>query len=205
MAYNTGMSISIAHIFGSEAKVKIMRLFVFNPTLSFTAAEVATRAKVSAAVARKELANLVKSGLVKKRAQAYLLNRSYRYLGAIGNFLVDANPLSEKEIVRKISTTGSIKLILTSGVFLHNPDARVDILVVGDHIKQGKLLSVMSTIEAELGKELRYAVFETADFRYRMGIYDKLVRDILDARHEKILDKLGLEIPAPNPAVIHKA
>jgi hypothetical protein len=199
------MSASVSHIFGSEGKVKIMRLFIFNPTLAFTAAEVASRAKVVSASTRKELANLVKAGLIKKRGKAYALNRTYRYLPALGHFLIDANPLSEKEIVRRISGTGAIKLILTSGVFLHNPDSRVDILVVGDHIKHGKLMAVMSAIEAELGKELRYAVFETADFQYRLGIYDKLIRDILDARHEKILNKLGLEArPAAVPA-IHSA
>ncbi|MBX4206276.1 hypothetical protein KW784_00570 [Candidatus Parcubacteria bacterium] len=198
------MSKSIAYIFGSEAKVKIMRLFIFNPTLAFTPAEIANRAKVGSSATRKELGNLIKAGLVRKRGKSYTLNRAYRYLPAVGNFLIDANPLSEKEIVRKISTAGAIKLILTSGVFLHNPDARVDILIVGDHIKQGKLFSVMSTIEAELGKELRYAVFETSDFQYRLGVYDKLIRDILDARHEKILNKLGLEAPVV-AKVIHSA
>jgi hypothetical protein len=187
------MSQSVAHIFGSEAKVKIMRLFIFNQSLAFTSAEVKSRAKVTAGAARRELNALTKSGLIKKRGKTYLLNRSYRYLAAIGNFLIDANPLSEKEIVRKISTAGNMKLILISGIFLHNPDSRVDVLIVGDHIKQGKLLTVMSGIEAELGKELRYAVFDTADFQYRMGIYDKLVRDILESQHETILNKLGLQ------------
>ncbi len=187
------MQKSVAHIFGGEGKVKIMRLFIFNPTLTYTPAEVASRAKVSPANARRELGNLIKAGLIRKRGKTYGLNRAYRYLAAIGNFLIDANPLSEKEIVRKISTAGNMKLILISGVFLHNPDSRVDILVVGDHIKHAKLMSVMSVIEAELGKELRYAVFETSDFQYRMGIYDKLIRDILDSQHEKILNKLGLQ------------
>lgn len=196
------MSISIAHIFGGEAKVKIMRLFIFNPTLSFTAAEVSQRAKVGSAGTRKELANLVKAGLVRKGSKTYSLNRAYRYLPAIGNFLIDATPLSEKELVRKISTAGNIKLILTSGVFLHNPDSRVDMLIVGDHIKQGKLLTIMSSIEAELGKELRYAVFETSDFQYRLGIYDKLIRDILDSQHEKILNKLGLQLAPLPPKVL---
>lgn len=189
---------SVAHIFGSEAKVKIMRLFIFNPTLAFTASEIRTRAKVSSGAMRKELSSLIKSGLIKKRGKGYSLNRSYRYLPAIGNFLIDAAPISEKEIVKKIGSTGNIKLILISGVFLHNPDSRVDILIVGDNIKNGKLLSIMSSIEAELGSELRYAVFETSDFQYRLGIYDKLVRDILDSQHEKILNKLGLQaIPEP--------
>ncbi len=182
-----------------------MRLFIFNPTLAFTSQEVSTRAKVAASSARRELSTLVKSGLIKKGAKTYSLNRTYRYLPAIGNFLIDATPLSEKEIIRKVSATGNIKLILTSGVFLHNPDSRVDILVVGDHIKHGKLTTVMSAIEAELGKELRYAVFETSDFQYRLGIYDKLIRDILDSQHEKILNKLGLQATMLAPKVIHTA
>ncbi len=192
MVYNTDMSQSVALIFGGEGKVKIMRLFIFNPGVIFTAAEVSKRAKISSSAARRELANLLKAGLVKKGVKGYVLDRSYSYLTAIGNFLVDASPLSEKEIVKKISSTGNVKLVLIAGVFLHNPDSRVDILVVGDHIKQGKLLSVISFIEAELGKELRYAVFETHDFQYRLGIYDKLIRDILESQHEKILNKLGL-------------
>ncbi|MEK7176113.1 MAG: hypothetical protein AAB695_01930 [Patescibacteria group bacterium] len=187
---------SVSYIFGGEAKVKIMRLVIFNPSSSFSPAEVASRAKTNASIARKELSSLAKAGLVKKRGKNFLLNRAYRYLPAIGNFLIDANPLSEKEIVKKIATAGNLKLILISGVFLHDPDSRVDILIVGDHIKQGKLHAIISSIEAELGKELRYAVFETSDFQYRLGIYDKLIRDILDSRHKKIFNKLGLE-PVP--------
>ena len=183
---------SVSHIFGGEAKVKIMRLFIFNPGSTFTSLEVANRSKERPETARKELRILAKAGLIKQRAKGYTLDPSYSYLPAIENFLIDANPITGKEIIRKVSRAGNIKLILTSGVFLHDRDARVDILVVGDHIKQGKLLSIMSSIEAELGKELRYAAFETTDFQYRFGIYDKLIRDILDSQHEKILNKLGV-------------
>lgn len=183
---------SVSLIFGGVAKVKIMRLFIFNPGLTLTAAEVASRTKERPHVARRELNNLTKAGLIKKRAKGYMLNSSYLYLPAIGNFLIDATPLSEREIVKKLSKVGTVKLILVSGVFLHDPDSRVDILLVGDNLKQSKLNSVISSIEAELGKEIRFASFETVDFKYRLGIYDKLIRDILDSRHHKILNKLGI-------------
>ena len=186
------MKKSISHIFGGEAKVRIMRLFIFNVGQTFPISEVATRAKVRSNVARKEVNILAKAGLIKKMAKGYILNSSYPYLSAIANFLVDANPITDKEIIRKISKGGSIKLILVSGVFLHDRDSRIDILVVGDHLSQSKLLSAISYIEAELGKELRYAAFETSDFNYRLGIYDKLIRDIIDAKHKKILNKLGI-------------
>ncbi len=183
---------SVSHIFGGEAKVKIMRLFIFNPSLVFTSAEVANRVKERPGTARRELLILTKAGLIKRRAKGFTLDSTYLYLPAIENFLIDATPITGKEIIRKVSRAGNIKLILISGVFLHDRDSRVDILVVGEHLRQAKLLSVMSSIEAELGKELRYAAFETVDFQYRLSIYDKLIRDILDARHEKILNKLGI-------------
>ncbi len=183
---------SVAHIFGGEAKVKIMRLFIFNPGLTLTATEVATRAKERPNIARKELLNLAKAGLIRKMAKGYVLNSSYIYLPAIGNFLIDAKPISEKEIINKINKVGSIKLILIAGVFLHDPDSRVDLLIVGDNLSQGRIATTMSAIEAELGKELRYASFETVDFKYRLGVYDKLIRDILDSNHKKIVNKLGI-------------
>ena len=186
------MTKSVSHIFGGEAKVKIMRLFIFNPGSIFTPLTVAKRAKERPSTARRELRVLSKAGLVKHRAKGFMLDSSYPYLSAIENFLIDAAPITSKEIVRKVSRAGNMKLILISGVFLHDRDSRVDILVVGDHLKQSKLLSIMSSIEAELGKELRYAAFETSDFQYRLSIYDKLVRDILDYQHEKVLNKLGI-------------
>lgn len=182
----------ISHIFGGEAKVKIMRLFVFNPSQTYTQAEVAKRAKERSHTTGRELRSLMKAGLIKKRGKVYALNPSYIYRPALENFLVDASPLSDREIVRRLSKAGNMKLILTSGIFLHDRDARADILVVGDHIRNGALLSAISKIEAELGKEIRYAVFETPDFQYRLGIYDKLIRDILDYPHRKILNKIGI-------------
>ncbi len=183
---------AIAHIFGTEAKVKIMRLFVFNPGITLSALDVANRAKERPSSARRELRTLTRAGLIKRRAKGFTLDSSHPYLLAIENFLIDAAPITYKEIIKKVSRAGNIKLILISGVFMHDYDSRVDILVVGDRLKQAKLLSVISSIEALLGKELRYATFDTLDFKYRISIYDKLVRDILDYPHEKILNKLGI-------------
>jgi hypothetical protein len=43
-----------------------------------------------------------------------------------------------------------------------------------------------------MGKEIRYSAFETGEFQYRLGMYDKLIRDVLDYPHETVLDKLGV-------------
>src|SRR3989338_5053361 len=101
------MSKSVSHIFGGEAKVKIMRLFIFNPRLIFAPSEIATRVQERPGKVRRELNILSKAGLIKKRAKGFTLNDTYLYLPAIENFLIDAAPNTVKEIIQKLSKAAS--------------------------------------------------------------------------------------------------
>lgn len=199
-------------LFGSIAKVKIMRLFLFNPNDTFDISDLARRAKVSAIVARREITLLEKIGLVKKRSffkdhergrgkskkimrrrtSGWSVNDEFEYLEALQNLLINVSPLHNNEIIKRLHRVGKIKLVIVSGLFINNHDTRLDLLVVGDNMRRGTLENVVKTIESEIGKEIKYAYFETPDFQYRLGIYDKLVRDVLDYPHEKIMDKLDV-------------
>ena len=77
--------------------------------------------------------------------------------------------------------------MIVSGVFIKNEDSRVDLLIVGDKMKRGKIEEGIRKLEAEIGAELVYAIFETKEFLYRLNMYDKLVRDIIDYPHEVLL------------------
>ena len=55
-------------LFGSMAKVKVMRLFLFNPEQVFQTSDVVYKAKVNSASARRELGVLEKMHLVKRKA-----------------------------------------------------------------------------------------------------------------------------------------
>ena len=67
-------------------------------------------------------------------------------------------------------------MVIVSGVFIQNPDSRVDMLIVGDKIKKNKVENEIRKLEAEIGSELTYAVFDTKEFSYRLNMYDKLTR-----------------------------
>jgi Fic family protein len=58
----------LAKLFGSPTRLKLLRLFLFNDDLSFTAAEAATRTKTLRDSARKELTALTNMGLIRKKA-----------------------------------------------------------------------------------------------------------------------------------------
>jgi len=55
-----------------------------------------------------------------------------------------------------------------------------------------KLERAIRTLEAELGQELTYATFSTQDFNYRLGVYDRLLRDVIEYPHIALVDKIGI-------------
>ncbi len=176
-----------------------MRLFLFNPDTTFDITNIARRAKTTSHKARYELSIMGKIGLIKKRSNGkkkggikYALNKEFPYLLPLQNFLINIEPLQPKEIVKRLSRLGSIKLLIVSGVFIQNPESRADLLIVGDGVKRTRLDNTIKDLEAEIGKELKYAYFTTEDFKYRLSMFDKLTRDILDYPHKKVLNKLGL-------------
>lgn len=199
----------LGKIFGSAVRVKMMRLFLLNPDYVFESAEVAKRSKSKIEAVRKELALLVVAGFLKKkqsiirdttptrskkkkpqkkRTIGWMFNPGFPYHEEIKKLLVEANFLKKEELASRFQGMGKIKLLYASGVFIGNPDTRVDLMIVGDNIKKDLVGGVIKDLEAEVGKELVYALFDTSDFIYRLGMYDKLVRDIVDFPHEKIVD-----------------
>jgi len=188
---------ALTALFGSEARIKILRLFLFNPDGSFSAAEIARRTQVSGVSAKRELRELGISGIVKARTTGkgatYHLNVSFPHLEPLKSLLIISSVSADTALLKRFAGVGRLKLLIASGVFIRNWDSRVDLLIVGDNLSLRKIETAIRGIEAEIGKEITYSSFETADFEYRLGIHDRLVRDILDEPHTTLLDRLGVE------------
>ncbi|MFH1455026.1 MAG: hypothetical protein ABIF22_01755 [bacterium] len=202
----------LSTIFGSEARVKIMRLFLFNPEEIFDVDMVCQKSKVNKKILKKELCVLEKASLIKKRSfyktiqkkkrkkiisvkirtRGYYLNQDFSYITALKQLLIKTKTLEGGEIVRRLSRAGKLKLVIISGVFIQNKDSRVDMLIVGNNISKSILNNAIKFIEAQIGKELIYVYFETQDFQYRLGMHDKLIRDVMDYPHQVLLDKISL-------------
>jgi hypothetical protein len=204
---------TLSKLFSGEARVRVMRLFLFNPEGFFSLEQIMEKARISIKEAKFEADVLQKAGMIRGRKSIHLilvkrrgkvkevkkkiicwhLSPDFEYLLPLQNLLINTRPLRPNEILKRISSVGKLKLVIVSGVFIQNPDSRVDLLIVGDNLRRGSIDRIVKTMEAEIGKELTFASFETADFNYRLGMYDKLVRDIIDYPHQKLLDKLNIK------------
>lgn len=221
---------TIGKLFGSQARVRILRLFLLNPLEAYDVAMVAEKSKTSASETRRELTLLKNAGVInakaftkeiiskrkkakqkngraraqgvnlliqnqviRKRAQGFQLKSTFPMLSSLKNLIVSETPLNRDEVARRFKGTGKIKFLAISGIFIDEPEARVDVLIVGDDLKKRSIENVLRTIESEIGHELSYGALETPEFIYRMSVYDKFVRDVLDFRHDTIIDRIGVE------------
>ena len=207
------MNTALEKLFGSSARVKMIRLFLSNPENVFSLEDVSRRAKVPTPAAKRELSLFKTIGLIKqkdeiidqpvklkdgtikikkKKFNGYFLNALFPFVHALRNLVLNAAPVDKEAMVKEINTIGRIKLVIFSGIFTNRENSRVDLLLVGDSMKETKLDKVLKNIEADIGKEIVYAVFKTDDFMYRLGMYDRFIRDILEYPHEKAVNKLNI-------------
>lgn len=186
----------LAKIFGSPARLRLLRLFMFNQSVGFTLVELSDRAKLSSDAVRHELTDLIAAGLIRKKgaraAARYQVNPKFEHLTALDTFIRETTSVRPQDILVSLKRAGALRLVVLSGLFTGMLEPQIDLLIAGDHLEERSLASAVRGLEAELGREIRYASFPTADFRYRRGVYDRLLRDVFDYPHRVLLDKIGL-------------
>lgn len=203
----------MAKLFGNATKVKLMRSFLFNQDKAYTLSEIIERTKANKREVKRELSELIKIGITKKRPvireihskrgkkiqikkvndTGYFLDQKFPYLQALQNLLITVSLHADEALLRKFASVGKIKLFIASGVFIQEWDTRVDLLIAGDNLNLSRLDHVIKSIESEVGKEITYSAFETSDFEYRYGVHDRLIRDIFDFPHTVLINKLEIE------------
>ena len=190
----------LGKLFGSAARVKILRFFLFNQDDIYERWEISEHTGVSSKKVSSELTILKNIGFVKQNSgvveedgkkvkiKGWMIDNKFPYLDSLKNFLLHTTALKGDDIKNTLKSVGKVKYLVLSGVFTQNEEVRIDILIVGDGIKQGMLKNGIKKLESELGKEINFAQFTTADFEYRQGIYDRLIRDVFDNPHKVLID-----------------
>ena len=186
----------LARLFGSPARVKLLRLFLFNDEMTFLASDAAFRARITKDATRKELTVLTNAGIIRKRTGkspiGYTADKRFAHFEALKVFLRTTTDVSDSAIVTSLKKAGMVRLVVLSGLFTGALESKVDVLIVGDRMEEKPLATAIHALEAELGRELRYACFSSEQFKYRLGVYDRLLRDVFDYPNRVIIDKIGL-------------
>src|SRR5690606_34733867 len=193
-------------LFGSPARVKLLRFFLFNPTKQFTFDDISRRAKLVRRTARHEINALERADIIRSkqvyqqlegrtkrsRVLAYTLNTDFAELQALQTFLFDTAPINGKTLLKHLKKAGPVDFVCIAGIILREFEQRLDVLIAMKKVWESKVENAIRSLEAELGIEIRYAVFTSEELKYRGGMEHKLTRDMFDYPHQIIVDKLDI-------------
>ncbi len=196
----------LAILFGSPARVKLLRFFLFNPSKVESFEDISRRARLVRRTARTEMSALERAEVIKKRTiyievpgkqkklkgVGYGLNTQFPELQALQTFLFETAPITGKTVLKHLRNTGTIEFLAVAGVFVRQFEHRLDVLLTMKKLDENKVANAMRALEAELGIDIRFAAMSTDDLEYRIGMNDKLIRDVFDYDHEIVADRLHL-------------
>lgn len=173
-------------MFGSGARVKLLRQFLLNPGEEFFIRELTRILDEQINSLRRELENLEKIGLLKSsernRKKYYRINPHFVYL----HELVSIYRKTDKEttnVLTKISKMGEVDMLILGGAFI-GKESDVDVFVVGD-VNKSELEKFLE--ESYAGQNLKYSVMSREDFLYRVTLKDKFVNNLFLERENIIL------------------
>ncbi len=200
------MADPLSILFGSTARVKLLRFFLFNPSKEFTFDEISRRARLVRRTARTEISALEKAGVIVKRtlyvpidgktkkmkALGFALDRSFPELQALQTFMFETAPIDGKNLLMHMRKAGTIDFLVVAGVFVREFEQPLDVLITMKKTTQAKIESAIRSLESEIGIEIRFTVMTSEDLSYRVGMNDKLTRDLFDYKHQILVDKIGV-------------
>ena len=201
----------LARFIGNPARSQLLRVFMFNPKEQFTLTLAAKRTKLSVKIAARELKALEKLGVLKmgkmsitlgngtnrvvkakQKIDTWSVNENFKQLRAISIFVHEVSPVRYDTIVGALKGGGKVSTVILSGSFMGDSSRPADMIVAMDTVNERRLETAIRDLEPMFGREIRYAAFTTPEFRYRLTIQDKLIRDTLDFPHLVLIDKTRL-------------
>jgi len=184
----------LEQLFDSPLKVRLFKLFLRHPGRSFSMKEITKRVRSNSDSCRYHIDKFRSIKLIERKLRgkikAYSVNPEFDFYDELSVLILKSSPASKKKILNRIKRLGVIKLVILSGIFINLENPRVDLLVVGDHVKKQKLAVFLKDLEAEVGKEIDYVIMNSKEFKYRYDMFDRFIRDVLERPHEKLINKL---------------
>lgn len=195
----------LEHLFGSKTRVKLLRIFVSHPENAYYVRELTRLTRLQINAIRRELENLQKLELIVDQAsdntgtrrtagrqekRFYRINTAHVLYAELRALLLKAQLLLEHDLVKKIQSLGSIKLLMLGGLFVGSPGAPTDLLIVGS-VPQEKLKKLIQRFERELNTEINFTTFTPAEYKYRKDMTDRFLYSILESKKIVVVDDLG--------------
>lgn len=190
-------------LFGSKTRVKLLHLFLNNPGESFFVREITRKIDEQINSVRRELSNMIEVGIVTcdsaDNKLYYQVNQRYQFYVPLKAIFSDTpvsgkistrtlEDITDEEYVQIMNNITGLRLVIFSGVLVRGSNNSIDILFVGT-ITPAKVKTLVKAIEKNEGREINYSILSYEDFYYRLSIRDRFITEIVNGKHNVVIDK----------------
>lgn len=205
-------------LFGSTARVKILKFFISNPDSQFYIRQIARDLELQLNSVRRELDNLENFGLLhsttetkhievkspedgekktKQKAASktdkkfYSVNKNFVLFEELKALFIKAQVMYENDFKDKMLAVGKPQLMILSGFFVNIDSASTDILIVGT-LDREKTENMISDLEKEMNREINYTIMDMDEYLHRRDITDVFLYEILENKKIVVIDELKI-------------
>ncbi len=181
-------------LFGSRVRARLLRLFILNPDTEFDPSTAAQKIGLKRPEVVKELAKLLKMGFISKKMRQgkkfYQVRGDFPFYLELKTLVSKLNINAKSDIFKKLKKAGEVKLILISGAFINYSKSKVDMVLVINSANKVKLKQIITQLEAEAGREIRYVLMNAEELHYRLNMLDRFLIEFLEGPYESVIDKV---------------
>lgn len=181
-------------LFGSKARVRLLRLLLLNSEKEFSFEDILEKTLLRKAEVTKELNHLKKIKFViersKKNKKVLAVNAQFPFYMELKSLFSKSDIDAQSKAFQKLNSVGEVKLVVVSGIFLNYAKSKADMILVVNNVNRIKLKSAMSYLEAEIGRDVRFVLMNSEELQYRLNMMDRFLMEFLEHSHQEIINKV---------------
>ncbi len=186
-------------LFGDQIRWKLIKMFIFSEGKPFTLEEVSKKNELSTTKSQELINQFIQAGFViskdnQSRKTTLKLNDKFILTEELKKLFLKINTAPQHGSLEKIEALGKVYLALVGGIFVSNPQSRVDLLIVAEKYSRARMRQLLDDLEMEVGREFNYSIMDNKEFRYRVNMFDRFILEIFEAPHQILINKLPGEV-----------
>jgi uncharacterized protein len=175
----------LKNLFISKVRVKVLEQYMLNFNASYHVRGLVRILKEEINAVRRELLNLQEAGILKSKKEGnklvYKLDTSCPILWELRSMFYKESKVGSR-ILEIVSSLEGVQVVVLTDSFIkekyENP-TDVDLLFIGD-MKIRELSSAISSLEKELGKQIRFSAIKKEDFNFARKKNEPFLMNILE-------------------------
>lgn len=175
----------LSKLITSQAKIKLLTLFLTNPDERFYYTELNKRLGIHHALLQRELKLFVDMGFLFTTKEAniryYWVNKNFTIYEELKSIIFKTVGLAD-HLRDAISKLGNVETAFIYGSVAKNLEdvkSDIDVMVIGDP-DMDALNEAVNAAEHDLGREVNYTVFTPEEWKERVSKKNSFVMDVLN-------------------------